>query len=74
MSGTCKDCKWWAPNYSGKDAPMDGPFACRHPKLDHPDSELWDWCNPQDMAAADDGPAMILTGPDFGCIHFEAKQ
>lgn len=57
----CKTCKWWGPDRG----------------------ELFRWCsNPvnrdfrgENPAGACDGEELGFdTGPDFGCVHWEAKE
>jgi hypothetical protein len=62
---TCRTCRWW----TGR--------TCSNPKLAEwairdedaidkfPDSAL--------ATASDDWGSQFITGPDFGCIHHEAK-
>lgn len=57
----CKDCKWW-------DFTSDSKYRfCDHPKITgaYNGDEL-DW-----VSNVDEG---ILTGPEFGCVHWEEKE
>ena len=56
---TCKDCKHWG------DSPNRN--VCQSPKLD-PWGEDGD-----DLAQAEISPEPIVTGKDFGCIHWEKR-
>lgn len=61
---TCKDCRWW------KDQRVDiGDWrACTFPHARWPAahgvSTLY--------ASTDDAP--VVTGPDFGCVNWEARE
>lgn len=63
---TCQICRWWAPNVNGK--PRTGKvFACLNEKLNQPSFEI---AERPDCAGPDEG-GHFVTGPDFGCVHFE---
>lgn len=68
--GHCKDCKWWALHSSRKPRPYEpgDAFYCKHPLLNTDSVEIHD----QEVsgACADEGGS-ILTGPEFGCVHWE---
>lgn len=67
----CKDCRWW--QGVGVDWP-DGFKRCESPKIVDISERETDV--PADGAAFSDIEgygADFLTGPEFGCIHFEAK-
>ncbi len=60
---TCKTCKWW-----GTPKAIH-PQECWHPKME-PVISPKDYT---DEATAWAG-TKIVTGPSFGCIHWEAKE
>ena len=69
---TCKDCKWWDVMLGdGWEEAWRGRGWCNNPKL------LWEpgVTDGADMLSAGEGsvPCVPDTGPDFGCIHWEAK-
>lgn len=60
--GTCKDCKWWE-----KDEHWgDNVGICQSPKIADPaiDAQAFQCTDKYED---------ILTGPDFGCVHWEEK-
>jgi hypothetical protein len=63
MSGNervCGVCKWWGD-------PIVGCHArCNHAKCGDYEGELLDGAGDAEFSA-------IYTGPDFGCVHWEAK-
>lgn len=67
---TCKDCKWW----ESKNKEKFGDCKCAKIDISNDNDKGID----KDGAAAtccDDGYGTeFLTGPDFGCIHWEGKQ
>lgn len=77
---TCKTCKWWADSAGTfieskelkKLVPSMDPYhPCNCPKINQDVH-----ANPaMDGAAAEnmDGHPYFVTGPDFGCIHYEPK-
>ena len=72
MTKTCKSCNWWDDTVRV----LDEESNCRCPKLryvDYPDSPTED----KDKLVVSDSEryhAYILTGPDFGCIHYKEKN
>ena len=71
----CKDCRHWAPNVVrnddepvgvGPSRPKDG-HPCQHPKIGGSYSD-----NEHHASDAANSYETIITGPMFGCIHFEA--
>ena len=80
---TCKDCRHWqADDYDRVAKPIDYetgeemevPFEVRRCKS----TELMEFERPQhsNQAAVCDGSdyrAVLITGPDFGCVKWEAK-
>jgi len=68
MSGRCKDCKWWGDelNYD------DSQHSCEHPKID--EYRAFEETRATDTMTNSGGEYTTFTGPDFGCVHFEAKQ
>ena len=65
---TCKTCKWWGPNRNDK-AIEAVIGACFCPRLMATSMQV---CDEPMSAGADEG-GHILTGQDFGCVHWEAK-
>ncbi len=62
---TCEFCRHWA---ARRRAEVDPEDRCRHPKL------LQSGEVDVDGAQGDEGHGSIWTGPDFGCIHWQAKE
>ncbi len=62
---TCKTCKWWA--YRGG-TDLYKQRDCNNPKLENEDGA-------DTLSAGEASSALCrpTTGPDFGCIHWEAK-
>ena len=73
-SKICKNCKHWdAQPGPGAPAPLNN--TCIHPKI-IPDEDTEEYLpDARDMVVIGntDNFPWIETGPDFGCIHFEAK-
>jgi hypothetical protein len=76
MSTTCKTCRHWDTKHSYSVPDALGFHDCNCPKIvysdDCPDKPSF----PSDMAVYTDYEgyaAGFTTGPDFGCIHWEAK-
>ena len=68
MTNTCKTCKHWD-NWNG----TGRAGVCCHLETGGIDDEV---CLPapnQLLARGMDDDTLILTGPDFGCIHWEEK-
>lgn len=77
MEARCKNCKWWDSENSS--LRNNDTFACTNPKLG-------EYCDVRERLGADYESASdtleyeyneggsIFTGPDFGCVHFEAKE
>lgn len=71
----CRNCQWWDTDS------RDGiQRICRCPKCAQSDwnSETYTADNPAAMDAAcpdasDDYGICLLTGPDFGCVHFAPR-
>lgn len=67
--GTCKTCRWWG----------DGP--CGSPKLINQEA-LLNWASIKgtwqpvagDSWGLDFDQVAIVTGPDFGCVHWEERK
>lgn len=83
---TCKECRWWrrghfqtAANGSIEIIEDNEPFGmCLHQKIQS--DYVIGWTHQphkrtQDSieAECDECRAILHVGPDFGCIHFEAK-
>jgi hypothetical protein len=67
----CRNCKWWDKLDSTNTPGMDNQYGAR--------SCTNERVGPKGVAFTDgaqDGEAYagIFTGPDFGCIHWEAKD
>lgn len=66
MIGRCKDCKWWKVEWIPRAAAEMGdcvsPFVRTHNE---------DWAS-NAVCGANNGYDGITTGPDFGCVNFEA--
>ncbi len=60
---TCKDCKWWEAN--GEDHGC-GHRECNCGKVSEERTEI-------DSINGGSEYYAVTTGPDFGCIHWEAK-
>lgn len=71
MTQTCKTCRWWAVNANGNPSnlPLNAAFACKCPSLDVAAHDAWD----TNCAGVDDGYGVFVTGPDFGCVHYDAR-
>ncbi len=61
---TCKTCAYWT---TDRYAPR-GHRACACPSCDTADPSC------SDTLVCWGGDAEVYVGPDFGCIHHEAKQ
>ena len=72
----CRNCRWWSPNVAGKKAPDNIAFACKNPKLAMPHYDIGYENN--NCAGVDDIEAgrvtFFVTGPEFGCVHWEAME
>jgi hypothetical protein len=64
---TCKTCRWWGTLSGGKSENRE----CLHPKLCEPSDVTEDAMDLLTTYYSHAGG--IFTGPDFGCIHHEAK-
>lgn len=62
---TCKMCKWWTGPH-GHGGHWDKHGDCTQEKVNG-DAKL------DGMHAGDIADYPLMTGPDFGCIHWEAK-
>ena len=72
MTATCKTCRWWGNLWP--DDP-DAVECCDHPKLNILETEdLNQLIMPKDNLMGNGEQGMTVTGPDFGCIHWEAKD
>ena len=61
MSGRCKDCRWWEGHES---ADKRGWASCGHS------------VSFKEVVADkifEDEYSSIMTGPEFGCVHFEGR-
>lgn len=68
---TCKDCKWWeCVKVHGKTRIMMVWGDCTNMKLQTAfDALTW----PSDGLNASDYIQAPVTGPEFGCVHWEQK-
>lgn len=74
---TCKNCRWWWPNKDARNRNYRMKWLDENPGRE----SHWDCDNPELNACIDEGRIPdgmshyeeIYTGPDFGCIHWEAK-
>lgn len=85
MSGTCKDCKWWDRNDKGTEVVSRALKAvekiakpCRCPRIREMSGTNYHEVGGTDMAGYEQCPDEydldpFRTGPDFGCVHFEAN-
>ena len=70
--GHCKDCKWWKQNahITGGD--------CNQPDVrlgyDYRDEPAPNWLRPNSVMVENDEGWAWHTGPEFGCVNFEAKS
>lgn len=67
--GHCKDCKWWGgcPWLENVD---DKKFkGCAHPMVNDVDERG----HPDGIMLYKSIDTSVMTGPDFGCVHFEQK-
>ena len=72
---TCKNCAWWWPNRSikNKSQSLDPRFSdeihwdCEHDLLG---LNIGADCYPGGASSYES----IMTGPDFGCIHWQVKE
>ena len=77
--GTCKECRWWAGNNRAHGMTFEmirednSAFGCKKAAAFRDDDERIFGLDPGDRFISDDGLG-VLTGPDFGCIHFEPSQ
>lgn len=69
---TCSTCKWWRESYrhETKKSTFKG---CDCPKLKQGYGNTSEDCASDEAIIEDDEGWGIQTGPDFGCIHHEAK-
>lgn len=68
MTRTCKDCRWWGEQIAVYDSP---PWK-QGERVAYPIRECAHHAaHPVEPVASDH--AIVSSGPDFGCIHFEAK-
>lgn len=72
MSGRCKDCRWWA---------LTGPIETNFGACCYADSENGETYDDSMFALTgeklpDGSPetVMVFTGPEFGCVHWQAKE
>lgn len=74
VMGRCRDCKWWLENPLEMRPP--GLMVCTSmPGIDY-SGDLDDADDPT-FPYCDDSfgrPVVLVTGPDFGCVKFEARE
>ncbi len=65
---TCKDCKWW------ENTPEIKP-SLNHQNMGECENPLLEEIGNDCLSAGEvwGSPCTPATGPDFGCIHHEAK-
>lgn len=77
MDSVCETCRWWGPNVAGHPAVFDKKCgACRNSRLALSVSQMFDLPE-RNGAGIDDtenGDGTFVTGPRFGCIHWEQKH
>lgn len=73
---TCSSCKWWGKKF--EHAVLIDTHLCEHPMVCQPE---YGKRNNKTMRAdgvltMDEGgyTGELITGPDFGCIHLEARD
>jgi len=67
--GHCKDCRWW-----DRWGPVKGaPFALGHCHSPHFIQEGVIELPNQITASDQYEQSALITGPDFGCVNFEAE-
>lgn len=62
--GNCRDCRWWGTKYESW--PSGEPIKTCGKNVDHAKSMMM-----MKPIGHLDG---IMTGPDFGCIHWKEKE
>lgn len=70
MESRCKNCKHWGVGDEGWVVPA-GMNHCGHPKIDDAQVVL---DGPDSMVILATEHAAPMTGPEFGCVHFEPKE
>lgn len=63
----CKDCRWWDAGFFPRDEAVAGD--CKSPALPFGGQ---DW--QRNSVSSADGYNGIMTGPEFGCVNWEAKE
>lgn len=58
----CKDCKWWQVQ----------EYSVMCGQCDSPKAQWQDWLIPLPDGCTFD--TSLLTGPEFGCVNFKAKE
>jgi hypothetical protein len=67
----CKNCYFWALNRPGAlDLPRDGAYGCNKAREFR---NTGDPTKPGSAFWSDEGIG-VLTGPEFGCVHFVSVQ
>lgn len=65
--GRCKNCRWWiAFEYDGASFFNE----CDNAKMK---ARAYKTCDDYAVAVYDDEYVYVKTGPEFGCVHWEAK-
>jgi hypothetical protein len=73
--GKCKDCKWWGKFANGSES--EGyKKCCNHEKIYYDENYFIDIPKKDCLRYSDMDcyNAELVTGQDFGCIHFEVKE
>lgn len=73
-SGRCESCAFWGgreTRYPGED--LDDRKTCQCPKFHYGYSKAEIW-TPDMVTIEDDEGWGMLTGPKFGCVHWNIKE
>lgn len=65
----CKRCRHWMPNRTGKGDEARMGRCCESAL----DTDADGICEQPDCAMIDDSDGVLVTGPEFGCVHWEGK-
>lgn len=69
---TCNTCKHWGPNGSGSTLPNPEMGACRNATMIT--DSVSDIRSDGMCIDCGDGDQVLVTGPDFGCVHHDFKD
>ena len=74
---TCSSCKYWGKPYEYLEIGIDARF-CQHKMVCQPEYGTRGnrTMTNSGVYTCDEGglTGELITGPDFGCIHYEAKE